>query len=212
MTAHPRIGLAYHPGQRALQDRFDSRRMADRINDLLVHDGLDDNQRTFIERRECFFLATVDPDGQPTCSYKGGDPGFVRTLDPRTLAFPSYDGNGTFLSLGNLMAHARVGLLFVDFDSGTRLRVHGTASVDIADPLLDTWPEAQAVVRVVVTQVFPNCPRYVHRYALVEASVFVPRAHTTTPVPAWKRAPWARDALPAHDPASHPAGREVRGR
>jgi hypothetical protein len=52
--------------------------------------------------------------------------------------------------------------------------------------------------------VFPNCPRYIHRYQLVERSKFVPRVDAHTPVPDWKRADWARDALPDHDPARLP--------
>ena len=106
----------YHDASRRLQDRFDTRRLADRIEDRIVHDSIDDDDRAFIEARDMFFLATADEDGFPTCSYKGGDPGFVRVLDERTIAFPVYDGNGMFLSLGNLTSNPRVGLLFVDFE------------------------------------------------------------------------------------------------
>ena len=62
-----------------------------------------------------FFLATADEHGMPQCSYKGGDPGFVRVVDEHTLAFPSYDGNGMYLSLGNLLVNPQVGILFIDF-------------------------------------------------------------------------------------------------
>src|SRR5690606_24138939 len=126
------------------QDRFDTRRLADRLAETAT-DVLD-GYRAFIEARDMFFLATVDADGQPQCSYKGGDPGFVRVLDAHTIAFPSYDGNGMFLSLGNLTANPAVGLLFVDFEGGSRLRVNGTAHVDPDDPLIDTYPGAQVVV------------------------------------------------------------------
>ena len=150
-----------------------------------------------------FFLATADRDGQPQCSYKGGDPGFLRVLDERTIAFPVYDGNGMYLSAGNLSVNPHVGLLFVDF-TGTpprRLRLNGTASVDPGDPLLARYPGAQFVVRVRAAQVFPNCPRYIHRMRLVERSRFVPRPAENTPVPEWKRSEWARGALPSSDPA-----------
>jgi len=193
--------MEYTAAQRALQDRFDSRRMADRINDLLVHDTIRDDEARFIGERDTFFLATVDADGQPTCSHKGGDPGFVRVLDERTLAFPSYDGNGMFLSLGNATETAKVGLLFVDFEHPFRIRVHGNASVVVDDPLLDTWPGARLVVRVAVTEVFPNCPRYIHRRQRVERSPYVPVAGAEPPVPDWKRSAWACDVLPAGDPA-----------
>jgi uncharacterized protein len=195
------LTMEFTAAQRGLQDRFDTRRIADRIDELLVHDFIDDHAREFIESRDMMFVATVDPSGQPTCSYKGGDPGFVRVLDERTLAFPSYDGNGMFLTLGNLAATAKVGLLFLDFERPNRLRLHGTATVSADDPLLPTWPGAQVVVRVSVTEVFPNCPRYLHHMKLVERSHFVPHPDEPTPVPDWKRAAWANDALPADDPA-----------
>src|SRR5919199_105210 len=104
----------YHDGNRRLQDAFDTRRLADRIDERLVHETFDRDDRAFIEARDMFFLATADAEGRPQCSYKGGDPGFVRVVDERTLAFPNYDGNGMYLSMGNLLENANVGLLFVD--------------------------------------------------------------------------------------------------
>ncbi len=198
----------YGVGARQLQDRFGTRRLADRIDERLVRSEIDEGDRAFIEQRDMFFLATVDAEGRANCSYKGGDPGFVRVLDPRTLAFPSQDGNGMYLSMGAIAETGEVGLLFVDFEAQSRLRVNGTATVDPDDPLLATWPEAQLVVRVAVRQVFPNCPRYIHRYALVERSRFVPKAGCPTPVPSWKRAAWSSDVVPEADPARDPS-REV---
>lgn len=200
----------YSRRARELQDRFDTRRLADRLT-RLTRDRIDDEARELLARADMFFLASVDESGQPTCSYKGGEPGFVRVLDERTLAFPSFDGNGMFLSLANLCTTSKVGLLFVDFEGQTRMRIHGDAFIDLADPLAAEIPEAQIVVRVRVREVFPNCPRYVHRMQLIERSRFVPRAGCTTPVPAWKRFEWAVDALPENDPARDPAS-EIRRR
>jgi uncharacterized protein len=194
----------YHPESRRLQDRYDTRRLADRIDERLVSRGvIGPEERAFIARMDMFFLATADADGRPQCSYKGGEPGFVRVLDEHVLAFPNYDGNGMYLSMGNLLANPHVGMLFIDFVSRrpSRLRVNGAASIDPDDALIDHYPEAQFVVRVRATQVFPNCPRYIHRMALVERSRFVPRAECATPVPDWKRSGWAEDVLPAADPA-----------
>jgi predicted pyridoxine 5'-phosphate oxidase superfamily flavin-nucleotide-binding protein len=202
----------FHNGNRELQERFDTTRIAKRIEDLLVRDTIERDQRAFIEGADMFFLATADELGRPTCSYKGGDPGFVTVVDTRTLAFPSYDGNGMFLSLGNMSRNRDVGLLFLDLERGHRTRVHGTASVDPDDPLLAAHPEAQLMVRVRVREVFPNCPRYVHRYQLVRRSSFVPRSGCVTPVPEWKRSDWAVDALPVADPARDPGARPVLGR
>jgi uncharacterized protein len=193
----------YHDASRAFQDRFDTRRLADRIEERLVRDWMDDDDRAFIERQDMFFLATADADGQPQCSYKGGDPGFVKVLDERTIAFPVYDGNGMYLSLGNAVENPKVGLLFVSFtdEKPKRLRLNGIASIAEDDPLLAEWPRAQLVVRVRATEVFPNCPRYIHRLQLVERSRFVPREACEPPVPEWKRRAWSRDALAADDPA-----------
>jgi uncharacterized protein len=202
----------FNGGSRSLQDRFDTRALADRIDSLLVSDTISDHDRSFIEERDMFFLATADAQGRPTCSYKGGAPGFVRVLDPHTVAFPNYDGNGMYLSMGNVLENPEVGMLFLDFERGHRMRLDGVASVDLDDPLAGSYPEAQFVVRVRARAVYPNCPRYIHRYTLDRRSRFVPREDCPTPVPEWKRSDWAIDALPEHDPAREPGEREVLGR
>ena len=125
-------------------------------------------------------------------------------IDERTIAFPGYDGNGMYLTFGNALVNPHVGLLFIDFEGRKRLRLNGVASIDEDDELLAEYPEAQFVVRVRATQVFPNCPRYIHRMALVERSRFVPREESEVPVPDWKRTSWACDVLPANDPARRP--------
>ena len=206
------MASGYHDGSRTLQDQFDTRALADRIDGLLVKRGIDEHDRQFIEARDMFFLATADAEGRPTCSYKGGEPGFVRVLDPHTIAFPSYDGNGMYLSAGNVLVNADVGLLFIDFEAGHRLRLEGVAGIALDDPLAEDYPEAQFVVRVRARAVYPNCPRYIHRYRLVERSRFVPHADCLTPVPEWKRSDWAVDALPPSDPAREPGERDVLGR
>ena len=206
------MSSTYHDGSRALQDRFDTRALADRIDDLLVSDTIGDGDRAFIEARDMFFLASADDQGRPTCSYKGGEPGFVRVLDRHTIAFPSYDGNGMYLSAGNMLVNPDVGLLFIDFERGHRMRLEGVASIDLEDPLVEEYPEAQLVIRVRARAVYPNCPRYIHRYELVRRSRFVPRDGCLTPVPEWKRSDWAVDALPEGDPACDPGERDVLGR
>jgi predicted pyridoxine 5'-phosphate oxidase superfamily flavin-nucleotide-binding protein len=204
------VGL-YHEVSRKLQDRFDTRRLADRIEERIVHDRIDEGDRAFIEARDMFFIATTDEDGQPQSSYKGGEPGFVRVLDDTTIAFPIYDGNGMYLTAGNLMLTRKVGLLFIDFEGRKRMRLNGVASVAEDDPLLAEYPEAQLIVRVHATEVFPNCPRYIHEYKLVKRSRFVPKTECETPVPQWKQSEWAHDVLPEGDPATDPS-REVIAR
>lgn len=196
MTAHP----MYHDGSRAMQDRFDSRRLADRLEKLTVHTELTADDAAFIGRCSMFFLATADADGWPDCSYKGGMPGFVKVLDPTTLVFPSYDGNGMFRSLGNLVVNPKVGMLFIDFTHPNRMRVNGTATIHDDGELVDAFDGAQAAVRVAIERVFPNCPRYIHRMQLVEHSVYAPRPGHLPPEPEWKQMAVIRDALPGSQP------------
>jgi predicted pyridoxine 5'-phosphate oxidase superfamily flavin-nucleotide-binding protein len=192
----------YHDGSRQLQDRFETRRLADRLVEVVAHDTFTDPDRVFIESRALFFLATADADRRPDCSYKGGLPGFVRVVDPRTLAFPSYDGNGMFKSLGNILVNPHVGMLFIDFESPRRLRVNGRATMHDDDPLLSEYAGAQLIVRVEAQAIFPNCPRYIHKMQLVEHSAYAPRDGHTPPIPEWKQRPEFREVLPACDPAA----------
>ena len=195
------MSMTYSSCSRVLQDRFDTRRLADRLAEVKVHDRFTAEDRQFIQRLDMFFLATVDATGQPTCSYKGGDPGFVTVIDETTLVFPNYDGNGMYLSMGNLAETHAVGLLFIDFEEQHRMRVDGEARISMHDPEMEGYPEAQFLVRVRAKRIYPNCPRYIHKYQLVERSRFVPRKGVRTPVPGWKRSSWAADVLPVGDPA-----------
>jgi len=176
----------YHDGSRRLQDRFETRKLADRLVEVLARNTFTDDDRAFIESRQLFFLATADADGHPDCSYKGGLPGFVRIVDPQTLAFPSYDGNGMFKSLGNTLVNPHVGMLFIDFESPKRLRVNGQASVHEDDPLIEQFAGAQLIVRVRADAIFPNCPRYIPKMQLAEPSVYVPQPGADPVEPAWK--------------------------
>jgi predicted pyridoxine 5'-phosphate oxidase superfamily flavin-nucleotide-binding protein len=190
----------YHAGMRALQDAAHTRRLADRLQQLTLHTAFSEDDCAFIESAPMFFLATADAQGQPDCSYKGGLPGFVRVVAPDTLAFPDYDGNGMFRSLGNVLTNPAVGMLFIDFASPKRLRVNGHATVSAEDALLAEFEGAQRIVRVHATRIFPNCPRYIHRMQLVEPSTYAPRAGHVPPVPNWKRWDALQDVLPPGTP------------
>lgn len=186
----------YQDHHRQLQDKFDTRRLADRVEEVIVHDVITDEDKQFIEARDMFFLSTVNQEGDPTVSYKGGDPGFVKVVDEKTIAFPSFDGNGMFLSMGNMMANNKIGMLFIDFENPHRIRLHGTASVSDDDELLNDYHEAELIVRVTVNNMFINCPRYIHRFKKIEHSTFVPNPACATPVPEWKTLEVVQDVLP----------------
>lgn len=188
----------YHAGSRSVQDRFDTRRLADRLQERLSRTTFTPEDAAFIAGQAMFMLATADAGGWPECSYKGGAPGFVHVLDLHTLTFPSYDGNGMFRSLGNVLVNPQVGLLFIDFEQPKRLRVQGRASINLEDPLIGRFAGAQLIVRVRVERIFPNCPRYIHPMQRVAVSDHAPREGHTPPDAAWKQFEMFRDVLPHH--------------
>ena len=194
----------YNEGSREIQDQFDSRRIADRLEQVTLRRAFTEEDKAFISKAPMFFLATADADGHPDCSYKGGLPGFVHVPDERTLAIPDYDGNGMYRTWGNVLVNPQVGLLFLDFESPKRLRINGTARVREDDPLKAELPGAVFVVRVAIETIFPNCPRYLHKMQLLEHSVYAPRPDYAPPVPAWKTFESFRDALPARDTKGEP--------
>lgn len=196
---------SYHAGSRGLQDHFDTRRIADRLEEVTYKSALGEGDAAMVRAADMFFLATADASGFPDCSYKGGDPGFVRVLSPTELAWPDYDGNGQFRSLGNVQVRSELALLFIDWERPARLRVHGRARLVFDDPLLEDMPGGNLVVRLDIVRVFPNCPRYVHRMQKLAASPYVPRPGEAAPRPGWKDDPRFADALPAKD--REPEGR-----
>ncbi len=192
-------GAMYGEGARALQDEFDSRRLADRLAEVTVHGTLDRGDIELVRDQAAVWVATVDAEGWPDVSYKGGNPGFVKVVDPSELQLPIYNGNGMWRTLGNVRDNGRVALLFVDQGRPWRMRVHGIGTV-LTDPAtVGAFHGAEAVLRVQVARVFPNCGRYIHRDG--EISPFVPQPGSEPPVPEWKQVPFLREVLPADDPA-----------
>ena len=189
-----------HDGNRQLQDRFDSRRISDRLENL-ARTAFTDDDKAFIESAAYFFIATADAEGRPDCSFKGGLPGFVRVTGPSELSFPDYDGNGMFKSLGNVVVNPNVGLLFIAMH-GTprRLRVNGSARVRDDDPLLKEAVGAQLIVRLEARAIFPNCPRYIPDMQMAGPSIYTPQPNCDPPEPAWKSFDIFKDAVPPRQP------------
>lgn len=190
----------YDSAHRALQQEFASQALADRLEAMIVHDSLDERAGAFIEHRDFFFLSTVDQQGFPTVSYKGGAKGFVQVKDEKTLLFPCFDGNGMWLSAGNIEAQSKVGLLFIDFEQPNRLRVQGRARLCRDPAVLELWPEVGLAVELAISRVWVNCPRYIHPMARVDDAPHVPKAGVSTPVPEWKSMEVFADVVP---PAPH---------
>ncbi|MBP6095084.1 MAG: pyridoxamine 5'-phosphate oxidase family protein [Methyloversatilis sp.] len=189
----------YADEHRALQEEFGTTKLAAMLDENWLHDQITDVEKAFIEGRDMFFLSTVDPEGNPTVSYKGGPTGFVKVLDDRTLVFPGYDGNGMFYSMGNIVGQGKVGMLFIDFETPHRVRVQGTAEFLRDHPLLADYTEAKYLVRVTVGKIWVNCPRYIHRYKKLDQSRYVPKAACETPLALWKRLDMVQDVLPEHE-------------
>jgi len=187
----------YGDTHRAFQDQHDTRRLADRLENL-ARTAFDDGDRAFIGAATFLFLSTVDDRGRPTVSYKGGPPGFVRVSGPSELVFPVYDGNGMFLSLGNIASTAQVGLLFISFESARRLRIQGEARV-VPNDGPDRTPGAIHLVRIAASQIFVNCGRYIHKLSTQRLSPHVPDASGRQPFPAWKRIDVIADSLSDRD-------------
>lgn len=185
----------YGDEHRAMQDVFETRKLADRVEEIIVRPEIDDMGKAFIESRDMFFLSTVDHNGRPTVSYKGGTPGFVRVVDPTTIAFPSYDGNGMYLSMGNIAGHPEIGCLFIDFERPFRTRLQGRAEIVNSGPLMKLFKEAEMVVKVAVSETWMNCPRYIHRFKKIEASKYAPGVEAETPFCEWKRIDVLQDVI-----------------
>ena len=187
--------LHHSDERRALQDRFDTRRLADRLAEKVFHQQFTEGDRFFVHNAMFFFLATTDAHGQPQCSYKGGPRGFVHVTGPSEFVFPFYEGNGLYMSAGNVAETAKVGMLFIDFEKQTRMRVNGVATLIDDHPVMRDTVAAQLIVRVQVSDIHPNCPRNVHKMALVEPSGYTPKSASDDV----GKAPWTKrfsDVLP----------------
>ena len=142
----------YHDDMRALQDRYEGRAVADRLETHRMHRTFSEADRALIEGAGFFFLATASEDSVD-CSFKGGAPGFVKITGPATVEFPDYDGNRMYRSLGNIKRSARVGLLFLDFAGGkfdgsaARMRINGLAEIDESPEAAAVWKVTKEVMR-----------------------------------------------------------------
>lgn len=191
----------YTPTQRRLQDEFATRSLADRLAEALVSSELSAEQTAFVHGQNMFFLSTMDELGFPSASYKGGAAGFVRVPDSGTLTFPSYDGNGMFLSLGNIEHNPKVGLLFIDFQTPHRLRIRGEARLLREGPMVSSYPGADVVVEVAIASVWQNCPRYVHKMSMAAQSPYVPNQDGSARLALWKRIDVVQDVINPADRA-----------
>ena len=184
---------------RYFQDKLGTRALADRIHDFIVHDKLTEEEVAFIESRDFFYISTVDGDGFPQCSYKGGARGFVKVVDDNTFTFPIYDGNGMYLTAGNIRENPQIGMLFIDHENPQKIRLNGTAEV-IEDPaIVSKVHEAELLVSVTIREIFMNCNRYIHEVERTKDSPNGPIDGLQSPMADWKELEVMRDVLPEKD-------------
>lgn len=187
----------YNEQARLLQDKFDTRRLADQLAKTRRNSEFNDAEMEIIRKAPMLFLATASPDGHPDCSIKAGNPGFIKILSQNTLAFPDYDGNGMFRSLGNIAANPHIGMLFLELDGERRkLRINGIAHISEDEDLLLQMPGSRLAIIVMALDIFPNCPRYVPEINISNLSIYSPRVGYEPPEPHWKSKPDLKGYLP----------------
>lgn len=165
-----------HEGEIEAQRRFGVEGFWNTHNlNAMFHDTIPPNLAAFIESLPFFFIATANTKGECDCSFRGrehdvsGHPyPLVKVIDKKTLVFPDYRGNKLYNSLGNIIVNGHIGMLFIDFQSRTRVRVNGRAEIiESQTAYSDIWPLAQRHVSVTTEQVYGNCKARIPRMTLV---------------------------------------------
>ena len=186
----------YHTGHRELQKRFDGVKLADALEQNNNQRIFQPKDKEFIENVDFFFLATAFKESVD-CSFKGGVKGFVKVTGENTLEFPDYDGNSMYRSLGNILKSPNIGMIFVEFnDQPRRLRVNGKATIREGQ----SGSDSKLIISVNVTEIFPNCPRYIPDLQNNKPSKYLPDERGYGAKPDWKSHKEYQNYLPKDDP------------
>jgi predicted pyridoxine 5'-phosphate oxidase superfamily flavin-nucleotide-binding protein len=164
------------PSVLAAQERYYGRRAS--IGSAPERDPLTEDERTFVEARDSFYMATITESGWPYIQHRGGPRGFLRVVSPTQLAFANYKGNRQMLSTGNLTVNDRVALFLMDYPRRERLKILGHARIEDArqHPKLVVQLGEEEVRHLVERLFFIevisfdwNCPKYITpRYTAAE--------------------------------------------
>ena len=196
MTMNTKSKTMYHTGHRELQKRFDGVKLADALEQNNNQRIFQPKDKEFIENVEFFFLATAFKESVD-CSFKGGVKGFVKVTGENTLEFPDYDGNSMYRSLGNILKSPNIGMIFVEFnDQPRRLRVNGKATIREGQ----SGSDSKLIISVNVTEIFPNCPRYIPDLQNNKPSKYLPDERGYGAKPDWKSHKEYQNYLPKDDP------------
>jgi len=156
--------VAFSPSVQAVQARMGSRQAYARVT---WEAALDDAVTAFVVAQTSVVLATASADGQPYVQHRSGPPGFLRVLDPRTIAFADYRGNRQYITVGNLAENPRVQLLLIDHAQRRRIKIWGHARV-VDDPAVvatlmpaDYAARPERAIVITVTAWDVNCPQHI---------------------------------------------------
>ena len=190
----------FHDGNRALQDRYDGRRVADTLEARRRAAAFEPAHAALIEAAPFFFLATA-AEGAVDCSFKGGAARLRPHHRPGRAGMAGLRRQFDVPLAGNILRSPAIGMLFIAFDGKSlRLRLRGQASL-VEDPArIAAIPGVRRLVRVAVTDIFPNCPRYIPDLAGAAPSAYLPRPDGSQLPPEWKGRDYIRDILPRDDP------------
>lgn len=164
--------IAFTPKVRDQQERLGSDRHYDRF--LTQGSGgtdmLTERETAFIEARDGFYQATVSETGWPYVQFRGGPAGFLKVLDPTTIAYADFRGNRQYVSLGNLSGDGRISLILMDYPNRRRLKILGrvkTIEIDDDPDLVarltvpDYKGRPERAVLITVEGFDWNCPQHI---------------------------------------------------
>jgi predicted pyridoxine 5'-phosphate oxidase superfamily flavin-nucleotide-binding protein len=183
--AHRFAEIAFTAAVQAAQARNGSRAQNERMVERGgPNDALSAQEAEFVAARDSFYLATVGESGWPSVQHRGGPPGFLKVIDPHTLAFADFGGNRQFVSVGNAAANDRVSLFLMDYAQRLRLKLLGRMRMfDLGDAPPEVVFEvelpgyAARIERVAVIEVAAfdwNCPQHITpRFTEAEVSAAV---------------------------------------
>ena len=187
--SHRFADIAFTDAVKAVQEQYRSRSQNERLQKMGgPHDALGDVETAFIAERDSFYMATVSETGWPYVQHRGGPPGFLKVLGPKTLAFADFRGNTQLVSAGNAAGNDRVSLILMDYRQRRRLKLLGRIHFEDAstvDPEILKAAQLPGyrgrVERVAVIEVEAfdwNCPQHIFpRFTEAEVRTAVQPLH-----------------------------------
>ncbi len=182
----------YFKNQINLQKKFDGQKVAETLKKYRVYSKLEPRHKVLIKKSRLFVISSIGKK-YPDCSIKSGLPGFVKINGNNSIQWNDYDGNRMYRTLGNISYNNKVSLLFLDIeapekkerpDYPTKLRILGKATIF-------TNKKKRITIKVKISFVFPNCPRYLPNYKFMSSSTYLLKKK----IPEWKKRSYIKDIL-----------------